>query len=261
MLIKILNWILIFGLLVTTTTAQNNLVIYHTNGKVEIVQGGNTKIATRGDVFAKSNSLQLSEGSDCMLIGANGKSLQLNSSGSYSFDKIQQLILKAGLTNVSQRYFKYVYDNLFNVKKSDKFSVSPVVFRDENLMKTPVNFSIFLSTHLHFSWMKPADKNNVRVQIRNQAVIIFDSVFKKATKAEIDLSKLPKQSNWYQWQAVEAGVRKQTDIWNEFLLPAKKYWEEVRAEQKMILHKTMNKSLKKQMEYDLFTRWKKTSMN
>ncbi len=259
MLIKIINWILIFGLVSIRISAQTNLAIYHTSGRVEIIQGNNSKIAVRGDAIAKSNSLLLREGADCMLIGANGKSLQLNSAGSYSYEKLQQLIIKAGVTNVSQRYFKYVYDNLFNVPKADKLSVSPVVFRDEVLMKEPVNYSIVLSTHFLFSWKKPVDKNSVRIIIRNEDVAIFDSVFKNATTAVIDLSKLRHHGILYQWRAEEAGAKQHPDAWNEFLIPMKKDWKDVRAEQKLVHSNTLNKALKKQMQLDLFEKWKRST--
>ena len=191
-----------------------------------------------------------------MLIGANGKSFQLNLPGTFSFTKLQQLISSAGVTNVSQKYFKYVYENLFNVAKGDKLSITPVVYRDEVLMKYPTDKTILLATKCAFTWKKPANENWVRLQVRNNGVIIYDSVFKKKTGILIDFSKLPGSSTWYQWHVEEAGVKQHSDIWNQFLIPARSSWESVRSDLRLLNDNRFNKETKDQIRTDLFEKWK-----
>lgn len=240
------------------TSAQAKLAIYYANGLVEIIQGNNSKMAVRGSTLVKSDALRIGLGAVCMLIGANGKSLQLNSAGTYAYEKLEQLISKAGVTNVSQRYFQYVYDNLFNVVNADKLSISPVVFRDEVLMINPMNYSIITANIVFFSWKKPVDNNNVHIQIRNDNKVILDSIFKKSSSAAINLSKFSQHAAAYEWRAEEAGSKQHLEVWHQFLIPAKKDWKKVDSDLNLLQNKSLNKKLKKQMLMDMFGKWKNT---
>ena len=254
MRIKLLLTGIIFLLLSAGLIAQNTLVVYHTDGVVTVINGHETKLAVRGDQVSKSGVLVLTGQSDCMLISESGKSLQLNTAGRYSYDKLQVLFRAAGTTNISSKYFKYVYDNLFSKVKNDKLGVAPVVFRDEALMNSPEDSSVQISHLLFFSWKRPADKNSARIRIFNEDSLVYDKVI-PSTGCTIDLARLLRKGTRYSWTAEEAGAKQHTLVFNHFIIPAAKDLPEVRGELGVIQHIHGNSFLLRQMQKDFYKKW------
>jgi hypothetical protein len=95
--------LLLFVLTVLSASAQKNLVVYHITGDVNIVTGNKSSLAKRGDVLVKNNSMQMGNGADCMLIEQNGKSLQVNTAGTYSYEVLQKMMSSTSKEGVTQK--------------------------------------------------------------------------------------------------------------------------------------------------------------
>ena len=235
--------------------AQSKLIIYHTTGNVTILSGSISKPAVRSDILTMSNSLKLQEPASCMLINATGKSLQLTTTGTYSFDKLEKLLAIAGVSNVSAKFFKYVYDNLFTGQQKDKMDITPVVFRGTSLMEAPENNQLIFTAGITFKWRKPDDGNAVRISIRSGKTIVLDTVFKHANSYTLIVSKLLVQGVKYEWIAREEGTKQQTDSWYEFLIPFKRDITKMDSELKNIMQKSLSTETKKLLRKDLFEMW------
>ena len=121
--IKVKYLIVFFVLIASVVSAQKKFVVYHVTGNVNIVTGNNAVTVKRGDIIAGNNLLQMSKNSSCMLIEEKGKSLQVTVEGAYTFGALQKMMLTAGNAGVTQKFFSYVYDNLYAGKKEDKLSI------------------------------------------------------------------------------------------------------------------------------------------
>jgi len=116
-----------------------------------------------------------------MLIEPSGKSMQLSTQGTYSFEAIQKLFLNAGKDAVTAKFFKYVYDNMFSSHESDRQSVTPVVFRDQGLMVAPLDNAIVFAAPV-LTWNMPLRKLYVRVLIKDfNNNKILDTVVKESS--------------------------------------------------------------------------------
>ena len=104
-----------------------------------------------------------------MLIEEKGRSLQVSSAGTYTFEMLQKMMANAGNAGVTQKFFSYVYENLFAGKKEDKLSVTPVVFRGDELMKTPADNIIIISDAFTLGWKKPFRENLGALVIKDSA--------------------------------------------------------------------------------------------
>ena len=251
-------FILLFALAVISAPAQKNLVVYHTTGNVNILTGNKSITAKRGDILTKNNSLQLSQGADCMLIEEKGKSLQVSTSGTYTFDALQKMLLNAGNAGVSQKFFSYVYQNLFSSKKEDNLSVTPVVFRGYELMKTPSDNTIIISDAFTLAWKKPSAKMWVHLIIKDNAdETIVDTVLKQSTSLEINSIKnsfVP--GNFYKWKAEESGTRKPSEKYFYFLIAEKNDRKQILNDLKLLQDKNISNALKAQLQQDIFQKWK-----
>lgn len=255
---KIKYLLLLFVLTVACASAQKNLVVYHIGGNVNIVTGNKSTVAKRGDILTKNNSLQLSQGADCMLIEQKGKSLQVSTAGTYTFDALQKMMLNAGNAGVTQKFFSYVYQNLFSSKKEDNLSVTPVVFRGYELMKTPSDNTIIISDAFTLGWKKPSAKMWVHLIIKNNTdETMVDSVFKKSTSLDINSLKnsfVP--GNFYKWKAEESGTRKTSEKYFYFLIAEKNDRKQILKDLKLLQDKNISNDLKAQLQEDIFQKWK-----
>ena len=247
-----------FALTVISASAQKNLVVYHTTGNVSIVTGNKSATAKRGDILTKNNSLQLSQGADCMLIEEKGKSLQISTAGTYTFDALQKMMLNAGNAGVTQKFFSYVYQNLFSSKKADNLSVTPVVFRGYELMKTPYNNTIIISDAFTLGWKKPSGKIWVHLVVKDSSdKMIVDTVVKQSASLEISSIKnnfVP--GNFYKWKAEESGTPKPTEKYFYFLIAEKNDRKQILNDLKLLQDKNISNDLKVQMQQDIFQKWK-----
>lgn len=255
---KIKYLILFFVLIVASVSAQKNLVIYHVTGNVNIVTGNKSSVAKRGDILIKNNSLQVKQGADCMLIEEKGRSLQVNSAGSYTFETLQKMMSNPGNTGVTQKFFSYVYENLFSGKKGDKLSATPVVFRGDELMKTPSDNTIIISDAFILEWKKPAGKIPVHLTIWNNAdEKIFDTILNRSTSLQVDLTKnnfLP--GIVYKWKTEESDTRQSKEKYFYFLIAEKNDRRQILKDIKLLQNKSMSNELKDQMQQDIFLKWK-----
>lgn len=244
-------------LIAASASAQKNLVVYHVTGNVNIVSGNRSSVAKRGDILTKKNSLQVKQGADCMLIDEKGKSLQVNSAGTYTFDVLQKMMSNAGNTGVTQKFFSYVYDNLFSGKKGDKLSITPVVFRGDELMKIPADNTIIISDAFTLGWKKPAGKIPVHLTIWNNAdEKIFDTVLNHGISLQVDLTKnnfLP--GNLYQWKTEESDTHQSKEKYFHFLIAEKNDRKQILKDLKLLQDKNMSNNLKLEMQQDIFLKW------
>lgn len=250
-------YIALFFVLVTTyASAQKNLVVYHVTGNVNIIAGNKVAAAKRGDILTKNTSLQVKQSAGCMLIEEKGKSLQVNTAGTYTFEALQKMMADAGNTGVTQKFFSYVYENMFE-KHGDKLSVTPVVFRGEDLMKTPADNTIIISDAFTLGW-KPSGKIPVHVSIwNNKDEKIFDTVLKSSTSLQVDITKnnfLP--GTVYKWKAEESGTRQPKEKYFYFLIAEKKDRKHILKDIKLLQDKKLTKDLRLQLQQDIFDKWK-----
>jgi hypothetical protein len=254
---KIKYLLLFFVLIAASASAQKNLVVYHVTGNVNIVSGNRSSVAKRGDILTKKNSLQVKQGADCMLIDEKGKSLQVNSAGTYTFDVLQKMMSNAGNTGVTQKFFSYVYDNLFSGKKGDKLSITPVVFRGDELMKTPADNIIIISDAFTLGWKNPSGKIWGHVIIKDSAdKIIVDTVIKRSASLQINIAENNLQSGYiYKWKVEESGTRQHTENYFHFLIAGKNDRKQILKDLKLLQDKNMSNNLKLEMQQDIFLKW------
>lgn len=253
---KIKYLLLFFVLIAAAASAQKSLVVYHVAGNVNIITANKSSAAKRGDILVKNNSLQVKQGT-CMLIEENGKSLQVNSAGTYTFETLQKMMSSAANTGVTQKFFSYVYSNLFSGKKEDKLSVTPVVFRGDELMKLPADNTIIIADAFMLGWKKPAGKIPVHLVILNNAdEKILDTILNSATSLQVDVTKnnfLP--GNIYKWKAEESGTRQPKEKYFYFLIAGKSDRKQILKDLKL-LQTNISGELKIQMQQDIFQKWK-----
>ncbi len=245
-------------LIAASVSAQKNLVVYHITGNVNIVAGDKITAAKRGDVLTKNNSLQLKQGTDCMLIAEKGGSLQVNTAGTFPFEMLQKMIANAGTAGVTQKFFSYVYDNMFSGKKADKLSVMPVVFRGDGLMKTPADNTIIISDAFTLGWKNPSGKIWGHVIIKDSAdKIIVDTVIKRSASLQINIAENNLQSgNIYKWKVEESGTRQHTENYFHFLIAEKNDRKQILKDLKLLQNRNMSNNLKLEMQKDIFLKWK-----
>ena len=255
---KIKYLILLFILTAVAASAQKNLVVYHITGNVNIVTGNKSVAAKRGDIFTKNNSLQLSPGTDCMLIEEKGRSLQVNTAGTYTFEALQKMMVNAGNSGVTQKFFSYVYQNLFSEKKGDNLSVTPVVFRGDELMKIPFDNTIIISDAFTLGWKKPGGRIPVHLIIKeNTEKIILDTLLKQVASIEINIA----QSNFlagniYKWKIEESDTRQHKEKYFYFLIGEKSDRRKILNDLKLLQDKNISNDLKLEMQQDIFQKWK-----
>jgi len=238
--------------------AQKNLVVYHVTGNVNLKAGNKTLAAKRGDIISKNNSLQVGIGASCMIISEKGHSQQLTKQGTYTFDALNKMMATAGETGGSQKFFSYIYESMFSGSKGDKLSVTPVVFRGDELMKTPSDNTIIISDAFILGWKKPAGKIPVHLSLWNiNNEKIFDTVLKTSTSLQVDIAKnniLP--GIVYKWKTEESDTRQPKEKYFYFLIPEKKHRKEILRELKMLQDKRLTNELKLQLQHDIFRKWK-----
>ena len=250
--------LLFFVLIVTSASAQKNFVVYHITGNVNIVTGNKSAAAKRGDILTKNNSFQLNQGADCMLIEEKGKSLQVSTSGNYTFEALQKMMLNTTNAGVTQKFFSYVYQNMFSANKEDNLSVTPVVFRGNELMKSPNENTIIISDAFTLGWRKPSGKMWVHLVVKdNNDKMILDTVLKTSTSLEINNIKNNfAAGNFYEWKAEESGRPKPSDKYFNFLIAEKNDRKKILNDLKLLQDKSISNDLKMQMQQDIFLKWK-----
>ena len=239
-------------------TAQKNIIIYHTSGTVNIIVNNKSIAAARGNKLARGNSLELKQNATCMLIEQSGRSLQVNAAGIYTFESLQQMLLKKDDNNVSSKFFKYVYENLFAPKSGDQLGVTPVVFRGEDLMKTPADNTIILADAFSLSWKNPVSKAPVRIAIQDDANrVLIDTIIKKSTSLQVYLSENKFiAGHVYSWKAEEAGSRQPTEHYFNFIIGEKKDAKKILSDLDLLHDKNISVKLKQQLQQDIFLKWK-----
>jgi hypothetical protein len=248
--------ILFFLFIAISVYAQKNFVVYHVAGNVNTITNNKAAAAKRGDIITKNNSLQVKQGANCMLIEEKGRSLQVITAGTYTFEALQKMMLNIGKAGVTQKFFSYVYDNLFE-KHGEKLSVTPVVFRGDELMKTPFDNTIIISDAFTVTWKKPAGKIPVRLfVVSDKAGEVMDTVVRNATSLIVDIAKnnfLP--GTVYKWKAEEFGTRQPKEKYFYFLIAEKKDRKEILKEIKGLQDRKLTNELRQQLQQDIFKKW------
>lgn len=245
-------------LIAASVSAQKNLVVYHITGTVNILTADKPTPAKRGAILTKNNFLQLKQGSDCMLIEEKGRSLQVTSAGTYSFEMLQKMMTNAGNAGVTQKFFSYVYENLFTGKKEDRLSITPVVFRGNDLMKTPPDNTIIISDAFTVVWKNPSGKMWAHLVVMDSAdKIIIDTVIKQSASLQIDIAQNNLQrGNIYKWKVEESGTRQHSENYFHFLIAEKNDRKQILKDLKLLQDNKMSNSFKVEMQQDIFLKWK-----
>ena len=238
--------------------AQKDLVIYHVTADVKIITNSKGEVAKRGDVLTKNNSLLLKQNATCMLIAPSGKSLQVNTTGTYTFATLQTMLSKAADDNTTSKFFSYVYKNLFSARQGDQLAITPVVFRGEKLMQLPSDNSIIISDAISLEWKNSAGSSTVRLFIKdNTGRIYLDSVIKKITSLQINFAERNfVKGNVYEWKAEDADTRQPQENYFHFLIAEKSDRRNILKDLKLLQNKVLSSEVKKQMQQDIFNKWK-----
>ncbi|MBA2249499.1 MAG: hypothetical protein H0W12_04845 [Chitinophagaceae bacterium] len=251
--IKLIYFLLVFIACVKPVTAQKNIVVYHISGDVKLLSEKKLSPAKRGDIISKKMELMISESATCMLIDPAGRSLQISKPASYSFDALIKMFSAATSSNVSAAFFKYVYENLFTADKNEKLAATPVVFRGEDLMKSPGNYSIIEPGAILFTWRKLAGKNPVRIIIKNEKEVIFDSVFKNSIFFKFKPGNKILPANSYTWSATISGGNSINE--NHFLVEDETDYPQIKKNLKLLENKKLLPAEKLQLQVDIFNKW------
>ena len=248
-----LKYFFVFILISASVSAQKNFVVYYVSGDVKIVSGNSSSVATRGNILSKENLLQVRAGAACMLIAEKGTSLQVNNPGTYNYEKLRQMLASAG-SNVTAKFFSYVYDNLFTGQKKDQLGITPVVFRGDVLMKDPGDYAILFAGEITLGW-KPAGKIPVHVVVKDGTdKIIIDSFFKKATSMQAGIAKII-PGNVYRWKAEERDTHQPKEVYFHFMLASKNDRAKIESDLKLLQDKNLSPQLKDQVKQDIFLKW------
>lgn len=257
MRINIKYFLLFFVLISAAASAQKKLLVYHTTGDVNIISDKPTP-AKRGAVIAAKNSLQVKAGANCMLIESTGKSLQISTAGTYTYTVLQTMMSQTKSDNVTTKFFSYVYENLFSSDHSDKISVTPVVFRSEDLMKTPADNTIIIADEFTLGWKKPAGKTPVRLVIKDSAdKKMFDTVLKQTTSVQINTAEHNLLSgNIYKWKTEEFDTHQPKEKYFSFIIAKKEDRKKILKDIKLLQNNNLSLQVKTQMQQDIFMKWK-----
>ena len=252
-----IKFLLFFLMMGEFASAQKNLVVYHVIGDIKIITNNKPEVAKRGNILTKNNSLQVKQNAGCMLIEQSGKSLQVNTAGTYPFEMLQNMMSKAEGNNVTSKFFSYVYQNLFSSKKSDQLSITPVVFRGEKLMMLPFDNAIIISDAVGLEWKHSAGSSTTHLLIRDNAGKIYlDTIIKSTTSLQINFSERNFLPGVYEWKSEEADTRQPQENYFHFLIAEKQDRRNILKDMKLLQDKTLSSEIKKQMQQDIFIKWK-----
>ncbi|CAN5357850.1 hypothetical protein BH09BAC2_BH09BAC2_21710 [soil metagenome] len=249
--------------------AQNNVVVYHVTGTVNLISGNSVKPAIRGTVIPANSSLQLKERSTCMLIDNTGKSVQINTAGTYAADVLKTQVTAQSSTDVTKKFFSYVYQSLLSHKPSAQMAITPVVFRDIQLQpkKTVHNYTIVLSEKIAFRWKATSNKpvkitvqkaelntSNQEDKIRYTGFI--DSVFATSNElvSDAQINLLPPGFS-YRWKAEPAHIINPAKQFIYFLVAKKQDYAAIKKDQQILQTTGLSAAIKLQLEKDLFEKW------
>lgn len=196
-------------------------------------------------------------GASCMIIAEKGRSQQLTKQGTYTFEALNKLMATAGVTGGTQKFFSYVYESMFAGSKGEKLSVTPVVFRGDELMKAPADNTIIIADAFTLGWKKPAGKIPVRLYILDiNDERILDTILKSANSLLFDIVKNNfKPGNIYKWKTEESGTRQPKEKYFYFLIPEKKHRKEILSDLKLLQDKRLSNELKLLLQHDIFQKW------
>lgn len=250
--------LLVFFLVINAFAFPQKLVIYHVTGNVNVLTGTKSTVAKRGNILQKNNSLQIKDGASCMLIEEKGKSLQISKAGNYTFEALQKMMVNTGTTGVTQIFFSYVYQNLFSNKSGDKLGVTPVVFRSDDLMQLPFNYTIIISDVFELSWKKPKTNTFLRLTIKdNDEEIKIDSVFKIKASSKINMyTKVFEAGKSHRWKVEESDTHQPKEKYFNFLPAKKKDRKKILQDMKVLQNTRLTKQLRQQLMEDIYIKWK-----
>jgi hypothetical protein len=135
-------------LFVLNTFAQTQLVVYQVNGNVTIKES--KKKVFVGTLIDIKSTLIVQNGS-CILLDNQSKMYEVSEKGTASFSSIKENKISSNSKSVSKRYLKYVYKKF--LRQEEKNSIYGVVFRGNELLNFPKNYSYFLpNSFVDFNW-------------------------------------------------------------------------------------------------------------
>lgn len=251
-----IKYLFLLLVLAGTAVAQKNIAVYYVTGSANIITANKVTPAKRGDVIAKNYLLQLDKNAGCMLIDEKGRSLQVSTAGTYSLATLHKMMTDAGKKGVSQKFFSYVYDNLFSAKKADQLSITPVVFRGEKLMRSPADYTLIISDLLVLGWKRSAGNTSYHLVVKGaQPIGLLDTLIKKSTSLQLNLAEHFLPGNMYLWKVEEAGIREPKENYYHFLIAQKADRKKILKDLKMLQDKGLGNELKMQMQQDIFRKW------
>ena len=135
-------------LFVLNTFAQTQLVVYQVNGNVTIKES--KKKVFVGTLIDVKSTLIVQNGS-CILLDNQSNMYEVSEKGTASFSSIKENKISSNSKSVSNRYLKYVYKKF--LRQEEKNSIYGAVFRGNELLNFPKNYSYFLpNSFVDFNW-------------------------------------------------------------------------------------------------------------
>lgn len=192
-----------------------------------------------------------------MLIDDKGRSLQVNTAGIFTFDGLHKMMADAGKTGVTQKFFSYVYENLFASKKDDRLSITPVVFRGEKLMKSPSDYTIIISDAVALNWKKSAGSTTVHLVMKDNVGNRFmDTLLKKSTSLQLNLAEVNFLPGVVcEWKVEEAGTRSPKENYFHFMIAKKEDRKKILNDLKLLQITGFSNELKLQVQQDIYQKW------
>lgn len=232
-------------------------LLYHVNKNVQRVENGKKEIAKRGMFLTAPHTIIVQPQADVMLVRGDGKSLQLNKPGTYSFKQIMQLFSKGNTSSVSSAFFSYVFEKFLQSENIDeKQKVTAVVYRGRKAMQLPADSSFIFSFPVTLQW-KPDQKNipyklHIRLNrdsidtiIRHQnTFIVTEQLFKTDSSAAL-----------LAWHATPSDS-KSTTVSFLAIVPASADKEIIEQQLKQLRTAySKDPAMLRLLEKDLFERW------
>lgn len=257
-MIKIASILFVFlTLFQQLKAAEEKYLIYHVSHQVKLKTNSKEENAKRGLFIGSNQSLILSALSEVMLIQNDGKSIQLNKPGEYTYVQIRSLFNKMKPNSVTTSFFAYVFEKFLDTDANDeKQKVSASVYRGRRAMLAPVDSSFILSFPVRLQW-NPEQKNipyKISYTIHNKT---FDTVIRNKTLLTIPEYFLKnEQAGLLKWTAVPADSKQLSPPVFIYIIPLKSDIEIIQTQRKQIKQIYSKKAgVLRLIERDLFKQW------
>lgn len=156
--------LLVLFIFCQTSVSQESLLVFSQKGNNYIETNGKRKSAKKGDIITNKDKTIIGIVSYIIAVDNNGNSYKISKPGKMEYSKLLAYRQKNYRTEITNRYFKMVWDELTGKPANEKRIGG--VFRGEVLMDLPNDSSKVIETNVKFKWNNE-NNNTAFIFIRN----------------------------------------------------------------------------------------------